>query len=57
MIEHLMQAIMSLSDRVVVLDTGPSWPRAASRRSRTTAVIEAYLGDPGLAEPRHAGRP
>jgi len=49
-IEHLMQAIMSLSDRVMVLNFGSMLAQgtpgevAGDRR-----VVEAYLGDPNIA--------
>ncbi|MEI6557278.1 MAG: ABC transporter ATP-binding protein [Rhodospirillaceae bacterium] len=50
MIEHLMQAVMSLSDRVVVLNFGR---KLAEGRPEVVAsdpvVVEAYLGDPDIA--------
>jgi branched-chain amino acid transport system ATP-binding protein len=49
MIEHLMQAIMGLSDRIVVLNTGQKLAEGApSVVANEPAVIEAYLGDPEL---------
>jgi branched-chain amino acid transport system ATP-binding protein len=51
MIEHLMQAIMSLSDRIVVLNFGRKLAEGSPNVVANDAqVIEAYLGDPKLAE-------
>ncbi len=51
MIEHLMQAIMNLSDHVMVLNFGEKLAEGKPEEvARNPQVIEAYLGDPHIAE-------
>ena len=48
-IEHVMRAIMSLSDRVVALNLGRNLAEGSPQEvANHPAVIEAYLGDPKL---------
>ena len=49
MVEHVMTAIMTLSDRIVVLNVGRKLAEGAPQAiANDPAVVEAYLGDPKL---------
>jgi len=51
MIEHVMSAIMNVSDRILVLDFGKLIAEGTPEEiANNEKVIQAYLGDPKLAE-------
>jgi branched-chain amino acid transport system ATP-binding protein len=58
MVEHVMRAIMLLSDRILVLNLGRRLTEGSPQEvANDPAVIEAYLGDPSLMAAAGAERP
>jgi branched-chain amino acid transport system ATP-binding protein len=51
MIEHVMHAIMNVSEHILVLDYGELIAEGSPTEiANNEIVIEAYLGDPKMAE-------
>ena len=57
MVEHVMTAIMTLSDRIVVLNVGRKLAEGSPQTiANDPAVVEAYLGNPKLMAMAEAAR-